>query len=350
MKRLIRNILLACIPLLLGAGISIALSVGLRPMPRLMFETDIGSTLFFMGAITSAILLAGVVGWELSARRGARWMVEARHDQEEARRRFIRRLDHELKNPLTGLRAALANLGALDGVPQTDLGRSLDQTAPSVSSRGRAPDHPGRQQDMQLSADAAQSMRDAVRQTERLSRLVADLRKLAELEERPLEMAPVDLAEVLEEVVAAVGGLPKYARRAISLVIPRVPWPLPPVTGDRDLLGLAFYNLVENALKYSGPADVVEVRAAEDGRWVSVEVADSGPGIAAEDLPRVFEELYRGANARGMEGSGLGLSLVWRVIDRHGGEISVRSSQNGQRGTVFRVRLRRMAVERERQS
>jgi two-component system OmpR family sensor kinase len=186
-----------------------------------------------------------------------------------------------------------------------------------------------------------QSLRDAERQTTRLSRLIADLRKLAELEERPLELAPVDVAALLDEVVSAVRGLPQYARRVIRLNIQRVPWSLPPVTGDRDLLGLAFYNLVENALKYSGPFDEVEVRAVEDGRWVIVEVADSGPGIAAEDLPRVFEELYRGSNARGLEGSGLGLSLVWRVINRHAGEISVRSRQAGQKGTVFRVRLSR---------
>jgi two-component system OmpR family sensor kinase len=190
--------------------------------------------------------------------------------------------------------------------------------------------------------DSAQSLRDAELQTQRLSRLIADLRKLAELEERPLELDQVDLAEVLDEIVAAVCGLPQYARRAVGLVIPRVPWPLSPVTGDRDLLGLAFYNLVENALKYSGPSDAVEVRAVEDGRWVIVEVADSGPGIAAEDLPRIFEELYRGANARGLEGSGLGLPLVRRVIERHEGDITVRSRQGGQKGTVFRVRLKRL--------
>jgi signal transduction histidine kinase len=70
-----------------------------------------------------------------------------------------------------------------------------------------------------------------------------------------------------------------------------------------------------------------------------VEIADTGPGIPAVDLPRVFEELYRGANARGHEGSGLGLSLVRRVIDRHGGTIAVRSRRDGARGTVFTVSL-----------
>jgi signal transduction histidine kinase len=70
-----------------------------------------------------------------------------------------------------------------------------------------------------------------------------------------------------------------------------------------------------------------------------VEIADTGPGIPAEELPRIFEELYRGSNARGSEGSGLGLALVRRVVERHGGRISVRSRRDGVQGTVFIVSL-----------
>jgi Osmosensitive K+ channel histidine kinase len=123
------------------------------------------------------------------------------------------------------------------------------------------------------------------------------------------------------------------------LVIPKVPWPLPEIVGDRDLLSLAFFNLIENAMKFTGKENTVEVRAMEHDRQVRVEIADTGPGIPAEDLPRVFEELYRGTNARGHESSGLGLALVRRVIDRHQGTIAVRSRRDGARGTVFTVSL-----------
>lgn len=186
---------------------------------------------------------------------------------------------------------------------------------------------------------------DVQHQAERLSRLVADLRKLAELEERPIESDPVNLAEVLEEVSEAACAHPAHEGRTVRLVVSNVPWPLPAVTGDRDLLGLVFYNLVDNALKFTNPGDTVEIRASEDrhaveeGRWVVIEVADTGPGIAPEELPRLFDELYRGTNARGIEGSGLGLSLVRRVIDRHTGTIAIRSRQDGLRGMVFTVRL-----------
>ena len=222
--------------------------------------------------------------------------------QGDAHRRFLRRLDHELKNPLTAMRAALAN---------------LNETA--------------------MEADRVRIVHDVQRQAERLSRLVAELRKLAELEERPIERLPVDLAELLAEVIQAAQAAPAFAGRAIHLVVSQVPWPLPPARGDPDLLSLAFYNLLDNALKFSGVDSPVEVRAGEDGRALIVEVADTGPGIPAEDQPRVFEELYRGTNARGFEGSGLGLALVQRIVARHGGEISIRSRAGS--GTVVTVRL-----------
>ena len=113
----------------------------------------------------------------------------------------------------------------------------------------------------------------------------------------------------------------------------------PCIVGDRDLLVLAMYNLVENALKFTSAQESVEVRAMEDGKAVVMEVADSGAGIPPEDLPKIFEELYRGSNARGTEGSGLGLALVSRIVALHGGQIEVRSRQTEPRGTVFTIRL-----------
>lgn len=338
MKSITRNFILsfigALLPALIGVVVYIVLHTWFNPVPLLVFKADIGSSLAVVGATVSILLLSGVAGWVLSSQHCDAKLNEMNRAHEDSRRRFIRRLDHELKNPLTGLRAALANLSAVNDPPRFQEDHSMDETAPSSSLRGRLTRETNR-----LPGETDRSLYDAEYQTERLSRLVGDLRKLAELEERPLESAPVDMAEVLTETVEAVTGLPQHVGRQVNLIISHVPWPPPPVMGDRDLLGLAFYNLVENALKYSGSGDTVEVRAIEDGRMLNIEVADTGPGISEDDLPRVFEELYRGANARGQEGSGLGLALVRRVIDRHGGEISVRSRQAGQKGTVFRIRL-----------
>lgn len=295
---------LACVPALLGLVLLAAVERTFHPVPLLSIQIDLGLFAFFIGAALTAVILYLV----LSARRDMlrrKLAVAREHNaRAEAQRRFLRRLDHELKNPLTGIRAALANLEG-SGTP----------------------------------AASPQAIPDIQRQVERLTRLTADLRKLADLEEIPLEYAKVDFGALLEETVEAVRALPSGSGRDLRLVIPKVPWPLPEIVGDRDLLSLAFYNLIENALKFTAKEDTVEVRAMEHDRQVQVEIADTGPGIPAEDLPRVFEELYRGTNARGHEGSGLGLALVRRVIDRHQGTIAVRSRREGGRGTVFTVTL-----------
>jgi two-component system OmpR family sensor kinase len=126
-------------------------------------------------------------------------------------------------------------------------------------------------------------------------------------------------------------------RPRLELNVSRVPWPPPAVEADSDLIYLALYNLLGNALKFSDPDDAILVRAFEDGRWVAVEIADSGQGIPAAEQPHVFDELYRGQLARGLPGSGLGLSLVRAIVERHGGQLSLRS-RLGQ-GTVVTMRL-----------
>jgi two-component system OmpR family sensor kinase len=321
----------ALLPLGIGLVGYLVIHLAFPGMPLLFFRADLGSAVLVVSGLASLILVAWVVGWARENYRASIRLGEERSQQELARRRFIRRLDHELKNPLTGLRAAMVNLRVLiEGECQPNGVKAGTNAAQAETVRAQSP---------AVLAEANRTVLDAQYQVERLSRLIADLRKLAELEERPLDTSQVNLAELLEETVDAVGSLPAYTGRAVQLALPRVPWPLPSILGDRDLLELAFYNLVENALKYSTLDDTVEVRAVEDGRRIQVEVADNGPGIAEEDLPHVFDELFRGSNARSFEGSGLGLALVRRVIERHGGEISVRSRQGEPRGTVFRVVL-----------
>jgi two-component system OmpR family sensor kinase len=261
---------------------------------------------FFFGFLVTATI-SSIVYWDRRRTAQAHTLyADYVQDASQRRRNFLRRLDHEIKNPLTGLRAALVNL----------------QEAKADEERTRA-------------------VGNANRAVERLTRLLTDLRKLSDLEERTIERLPVDVPELLEDVVTAVHILPVCKGREVSVLIPKVPSPFPTVTGDRDLLVLAIYNLVENALKFTGEEDSIEVRALEDGRSIVIEVADSGTGIPAEDLSKIFEELYRGSNARGTEGSGLGLALVNRIVLLHRGGVGVRSSQTEPRGTVFTIRLPR---------
>ncbi len=292
------------LPLLFGALASFLAQWIWNPVPLLVFRIDVGMVAFVSGVFITLLLGVAYLGGWLKERSARRVIERSLQEAEQGRQRFIRRLDHEIKNPLTGLRAALVNL----------------QETRNMEERQRAAEN-------------------ANRAVERLTRLLNDLRKLSDLEERSIERMQVDIPELLDEVVEAVRTIPAYQGRNVNLLITKVPSPLPRVTGDRDLLSLAMYNLVENALKFTSASDSIEVRAMEDGRAVVVEVADSGAGIAPDDLTKIFEELYRGANARSTEGSGLGLALVNRIISLHGGQIDVRSRQNGPRGTVFTVRL-----------
>jgi two-component system, OmpR family, sensor kinase len=266
--------------------------------PIAYLRIDLGSLALLLGLVLSA--LAGAVFALLSAAEKRRQKLVAAAADE--RRRFLRRLDHELKNPLTAIRAGLANLAE----------------SPAEQARREA----------LLSVEA---------QTLRLSRLAADLRKLAELEIRLVEQSPVDIPALLQEVFALARDQPEAAERHLTLSIPQAPWPLPKVTGDPDLLFLAVHNLQENALKFTRPGDTVELHASEDGTSLLIEVADTGPGIPGEEQPHVWEELFRGEAGRGVPGSGLGLALVHAIADRHNGQVSLRS-RPGQ-GTVFTLRL-----------
>jgi two-component system OmpR family sensor kinase len=294
----------ALLPVLAGLAAMIVVQKALQPLPLLVIRIDFGLLAFLAGILVTALWLGIALARGRSESRRVEAIARERMKQAEAQRRFVRRLDHEMKNPLTGIRAALANL----------------------EGAGAAGAAPGAIPDIQ-------------HQVERLTRLTAGLRKLADLEEIPLEYAKFDLAALLQETVEAVRAHPAGTRRDLRLVVPSVPWPLPHITGDRDLLSLAFFNLIENALKFTGKEDTVEVRAMEQARHVQVEIADTGPGIPPEEIPRLFEELYRGSNARGCEGSGLGLALVRRVVERHEGSVTVRSRRDGGRGTVFAVTL-----------
>jgi two-component system OmpR family sensor kinase len=250
----------------------------------------------------SLLLGVGLALWEWRAWACQQQLVNARTRAVEERRRFLRRLDHELKNPLTAIRAGLANM--TNGSTE-DVRREV------------------------LTSVEAQVLR--------LSQLTADLRKLAELETRKLDCLPVDVAELLREAAALAEEQPEAEERQLVLVLPQAPWPVPDIAGDWDLIFLATFNLLDNALKFTRPGDTVEVRAFDDRAFVVVEVADTGPGIPEGELPRVWEELYRGQGARGVAGSGLGLALARTIVERHGGQMRLRS-RLGQ-GTVVTMRL-----------
>ncbi|QNG36702.1 HAMP domain-containing histidine kinase [Geodermatophilaceae bacterium NBWT11] len=254
-----------------------------------------------VGGLVLAVVVLVLVVVLLRDRRGRRQLAAQAEATARDRRLLLSRLDHELKNPLTAMRAATANVSAGPGEGREAAVRTIED------------------------------------QVLRLSRLTADLRKIADVEGSRLDRRPVDLTEIVEETVDAARDLPGVAERELTVDLPRAPWPLPVVVGDADLLALAVWNLLDNAVKYTPAGGRVEVRARETTGHVVLEVADTGQGIAAEDLPQVWDELYRSPAARTVPGSGLGLPLVRAVVERHGGRVGVESRLGS--GTVVRVSL-----------
>ena len=292
-------------PLLGGVALGAVLQAA-EPRARLYTAASPGLVAVMAGLLAAA--LVAVVGLArrraVAAREAAVRQVAGEAAQD--RLRFFMRLDHELKNPLTAIRAGLAN---------------IEQTGGLVLA----------------SAGTAAALASVSMQADRIARLVSDLRKLADLETQQIETAPVDLTGLLDEVAEAVAEIPAARERVIRVTVPRAPWPLPLVEGDRDLLFIAVQNLVANAIKFSAPGDTVEVRASEDGNALLLEVADTGAGIPADEIGQVWQELARGRAARSLPGTGIGLALVRVIVVRHGGQVAIRS-RAGQ-GTVVGIRL-----------
>lgn len=279
---------------LCGAGIVVSIALALSGNnPWLTWSGPISA--YVLTVAFFAALAVVVVIWLVRRRKMALAHVSeaVRAEERDARRRFLRRLDHEVKNPVTAMRTALA---------------TVDSNAPGIQV--------------------------ATAQATRLSALVQDLSKLADLETRPLECIAVDMEQVARDAIDAVQAT--RPDREYGIAFPSVPWPVPHVRGDEDLLLVAMFNLVANAAKYSDAGARIEVRGSESDGFVAVEVSDSGWGIPAEEVDGVWDELARGSSARGVDGTGLGLSIVRVIAERHGGSATLRSAP----GTGTRVAVR----------
>ena len=112
---------------------------------------------------------------------------------------------------------------------------------------------------------------------------------------------------------------------------------LPPVRVDRERVAHVFDNLIGNALAHTGRGGSITLSAEADGDSVRFAVADTGEGIAAEHLPRLFEKFYRVPGSRSAGGAGLGLAIAREIVAAHGGQIDV-ASRPGE-GTTFTFRL-----------
>jgi two-component system sensor histidine kinase MprB len=221
-----------------------------------------------------------------------------------AQRQLVSDASHELRTPLTSLRINSELLAAEPGLPEAERQEILDRVVAQVAE---------------------------------LSQLVAGVTELARGDDLPGE----DIAQ-REEPEAAPGDVDFAEVVAAALAGARRDWPrtvftadLAPglIRGHAERLKTAVRNLLDNAAKFGPPGGPVEVRLDAG----ELTVRDHGPGIPPGDLPRVFDRFYRATGARGVPGSGLGLSIVRQVAAGYGGTVQAESAAGG--GTLLRFRL-----------
>ena len=173
-----------------------------------------------------------------------------------------------------------------------------------------------------------------------MERLVGDLLSLSriELNEHIPPSGKVDLAGAVSDVVDATG--PLAARRGIRLKVTREGEGSASVTGDRDQLIQVIQNLTDNAIKYSPIAGKITVAVTHEANDTVIRVSNEGAGLSPEDLGRLFGRFQRlsAKPTAGESSTGLGLSIVKRIIDMHGGEVTAESDGPG-KGSTFTITL-----------
>jgi signal transduction histidine kinase len=182
--------------------------------------------------------------------------------------------------------------------------------------------------------DYRQTIEACERAAQRMRKLIGALLELARLDagQEPMKRLPFDLSKMAAECVELVH--PLAGERGIRINAELAPLE---IKGDAEKLSLVVTNLLTNAIEYNREGGEVKVATSRDGNVAILTVSDTGRGISAEDLPRLFERFYRADKSRSSGNAGLGLAISKAIVAAHGGTIDAASKE--QAGAVFTVRL-----------
>ena len=252
---------------------------------------------FYMFFLLTGILIFGLI---LTVRTVA-------HELELSKMKsdFVSTISHEFKSPLSSIR----------------------QLAEMLQS-GRVPSENRRQEYYDV----------LVEQSERLSLLIDNILDFAKLEEgrKKFDFQMMDMCLLLQEIVSIIQDQVRHNDFVIKVEIEK---PLPAIKADRESITQAITNLIDNAIKYSGDARNLIVRAFVENQYLNITVKDFGIGIKKEEIDKIFERFYRGGDelTRTVKGSGLGLTLVKQIVEAHHGKVLVESEPG--KGSMFTLTI-----------
>jgi signal transduction histidine kinase len=237
--------------------------------------------------------------------RSARVATRDVQERARAREQLVTVVSHDLKNPLATIELAVCFL--------------LEELMP---------EHPAHE-------PAREQLRAIRRAVNRMSRLIHDLLDVAVIEagQIPVERAPLAPEELVADALELLR--PLAAAKRVDLVAAPSP-PLPPVAADRERMLQVFSNLGGNAIKFTPANGRVEIVATVQDAAVHFAIRDTGTGIAAEDLPRLFDRFWQ-VDKRARAGVGLGLAIAKGIVEAHGGRLGVESEPG--RGSCFTFTL-----------
>jgi two-component system, OmpR family, phosphate regulon sensor histidine kinase PhoR len=219
---------------------------------------------------------------------------------ETVRRDFVANISHELRTPIASLKIITETLqdGAIDD-----------------------------------EAVAQEFLHKANIEVDRLTQMVNELAELSRIEsgEFTPEVKPVDFGDIVRRVTERLG--PQAERAGLKLKLD-IPPGLPKGLADEGRLEQVLVNLLRNAIKFTPPGGMVTISTKVQDSSILVTVADTGIGISADDLPRIFERFYKADRARAGSGTGLGLAIAKHIVEAHGGNIWAESTEGS--GSVFR--------------
>ena len=272
------------------------LHLGGKPVGSLAIRGETGATLTLVEAIANLI----AIGLERARAIERAASAEAARRNEELRAAMLDGLAHDLKTPLTAIKASVTSL--ISRYPRTE----------------------ARREELLSIVDE---------ETDRLHRIVSEAIQMARIDagKVSLQRSP----HALHEIVTGALGVLKLSPARVRLDIPGE---LPQLSVDADLVGQALKQLLDNADRYSPAESPIEVSARVVDDSIVVSVGDSGPGVTPDEQSRIFDKYYRGRHsARFPGGTGMGLSIAKGIVEAHGGRMSVSGRPEG--GSIFSLRL-----------